>query len=56
MTRESYRAALGNVWKEGVLTMQVFNPMHDGFEELAITELKDAVLAYDASLVTPAER
>ena len=50
MTRESYREALVEVWKQGVLTMQVFNAMHDGFEELAITELKDAVLAYDASI------
>ncbi len=50
MTRERYRETLGELWKQEIRTMQVFNPMHDGFEEFAIIELQDAVLAYDASL------
>ena len=52
MTRESYRAALGQLWEQGIATMQVFNAMHQGYEELAVTELKDAVLAYDQSLAS----
>lgn len=50
MTRPAYRAALAKLWQQDIRTMQVFNAMHDGFEELAITELQDTVLAYDASL------
>ncbi|MGB7344040.1 MAG: hypothetical protein WBD20_07490 [Pirellulaceae bacterium] len=50
MTRERYRQALGEVWQEGIATMQVFNAMHDGYEELAIIELQDAVIAFEESL------
>ena len=56
MSRESYRQALAQLWREGIATMQVFNGMHEGYEELAITELKDAVLAYDASMAVRRNR
>ncbi|NND96452.1 MAG: hypothetical protein HKN47_03880 [Pirellulaceae bacterium] len=50
MTRESYRRALVQLWQYDIATMQIFNPLHDGSEELAITEIQDAVLAYDEFL------
>jgi hypothetical protein len=50
MSREAYREALGELWSMDVHTMQVFNPMHDGYEELALWELQDAVAAYDHRL------
>lgn len=50
MSRDRYRESLGKIWSEGVATMQIFNPMHEGYEELALMELQDAVLAYDRKL------
>lgn len=50
MSRSSYREALGELWELGVHSMQVFNPLHDNFEELALIELQDAVAAYDEML------
>ena len=50
MTRESYRMALSEIWKCDLASMQVFNAMHDGYEEYALLELQDAVQAYDDSL------
>ena len=50
MSRAAYRAALSQIWKCNAASMQIFNPMHDGFEELALIELQDAVAAYDESL------
>jgi hypothetical protein len=50
MSRTRYRTALANLWQYDVASMQIFNAMHDGYEELALTELQDAVLAYDESL------
>jgi hypothetical protein len=50
MSRKSYRRALGQLWELGIHGMQVFNPMHDGYEELALSELQDAVAAYDEML------
>lgn len=53
MSRERYRDSLGELWELGVHGMQVFNPLHNGYEELALTELQDAVAAYDRMLATP---
>ena len=50
MTRERYRSVLAELWRRDISTMQVFNALHDGYEEFAVTELQDAVLAYDVSL------
>ena len=50
MSRSTYRDALRELWELDVHMMQVFNPMHDNYEELALTELQDAVLAYDEML------
>lgn len=50
MSRDRYRACLAEIWKTQVHTMQIFNAMHEGYEELALTELKDAVAAYDQML------
>lgn len=50
MSRSRYRESLGELWNLGIHGMQVFNPMHEGYEELAIIELQDAVLAYDEML------
>jgi hypothetical protein len=50
MSRSRYRQTLGQLWGLGIHTMQIFNPLHDGYEELAITELQDAVAAYDEML------
>ncbi|QDT11700.1 hypothetical protein [Planctomycetes bacterium K23_9] len=50
MTRERYRSALAELWRHDLTTMQVFNAMHDGYEQYAVTELQDAVLALDATL------
>ena len=47
---ERYRESLGKISEHGVATMQMFNPMHDGYEELAITEVQDAVAALDEML------
>ena len=53
MSRKNYRRALGQLWKLGIYGMQVFNPMHEGYEELALLELQDAVAAYDQMLERP---
>ncbi len=50
MSRERYRSSLADLWKLGVHSMQIFNPMHEGYEELALAEVQDAVAAYDESL------
>ncbi len=50
MSRSRYRDTLGELWEMNVHSMQVFNPMHDGYEELALIELQDAVAAYDEML------
>lgn len=50
MSRKAYRQTLGEMWSMDVHSMQVFNPMHDGYEELALWELQDAVAAYDRRL------
>ncbi len=50
MSRSRYRQSLAELWKLGIETMQVFNPLHEGYEELAIMELQDAVAAFDEML------
>jgi hypothetical protein len=50
MSRDRYRETLGELWDMKIHSMQIFNAMHAGYEELAITELQDAVAAYDAML------
>lgn len=50
MSRSGYRNALCELWEMDVHSMQVFNPMHEKYEELALIELKDAVAAYDRML------
>ncbi|MFK8110552.1 MAG: hypothetical protein AB8B91_00030 [Rubripirellula sp.] len=51
MSRSEYRKTLVELWQqERVHSMQIFNPMQDGYEELALTEVQDAVAAYDAML------
>jgi carboxyl-terminal processing protease len=50
MSRSRYRDALCELWELDVHSMQVFNPMHEKYEELALLELQDAVAAYDKML------
>ena len=50
MSRAPYREALAELWRCDLTTVQVFNAMHEGYEEYAVTELFDAVIAYDQSL------
>lgn len=50
MSRERYLQTLAELWALDVYAMQVFNPMHKGYEELALTELQDAVAAFDKML------
>lgn len=50
MSRSRYRESLAELWDLDIHTMQIFNAMHEGYEELALTELQDAVLAYDEML------
>ena len=50
MTRSGYRDVLSELWKQDIATMQIFNAMHEGYEEYALMEVKDAVRAYDKSL------
>lgn len=50
MSRSRYRDALCELWEMDVHSMQVFNPMHEKYEELALIELQDAVVAYDKML------
>ena len=49
MSRPAYREALAELWRCELTTMQVFNAMHEGYEEYAVKELHDAVVAYDQS-------
>lgn len=50
MSQERYLQTLAELWALDVYAMQVFNPMHKGYEELALTELQDAVAAFDKML------
>jgi hypothetical protein len=50
MTRERYREVLRHLWLRGVSGMQVFNPAHPGYEELALDEVRDAAGVYDEML------
>lgn len=50
MSRESYRESLLELWRMGIHSLQIFNPMYDGYEELTLSELQDAVAAYDQML------
>jgi carboxyl-terminal processing protease len=50
MSRPRYRMALQQLWKLEVHSMQIFNPMHEGYEELAIQEVQDAVAALEEML------
>ena len=50
MSRQRYRECLVEIWGDGIHSMQIFNAMHDGYEELALQELQDAVAAYDRML------
>lgn len=50
MTRGAYGSALDQLWKEEIATMQIFNTMHEGYEEYALMEVQDAARAYDRSL------
>jgi len=56
MSRSRYRESLGELWRLKIHTMQVFNPMYDGYEELAIIELQDAVAAFDEMLGARTQR
>ena len=50
MSRPAYRSALAELWQLNVHTMQIFNPLHSGYEELSLIELQDAVAAFDQML------
>lgn len=50
MSRESYRASLLELWDMGIHSLQIFNPMYEGYEELSLSEVQDAVAAYDRML------
>ncbi|MEO5372045.1 MAG: hypothetical protein H7833_18405 [Magnetococcus sp. DMHC-1] len=50
MSREAYREALRHLWLRGVDAMQVFNPVHAGFRDMAIAEVVDATRIYDEML------
>jgi hypothetical protein len=50
MSRSRYRASLLELWEMGIHSLQIFNPMYEGYEELALSELQDAVAAYDLML------
>ena len=50
MSRPAYREALRHLWLRDIDGMQLFNPRTDGFEELWILELQDAVAVYDEIL------
>jgi hypothetical protein len=52
MSRGSYRESLHELWELRVHSVQIFNPMYEGYEELALSELQDAVAAYDRMLAT----
>lgn len=50
MSRERYREVLRHLWLRGICGMQIFNPKRDGFEEIAVSEVQDAVAVYDEML------
>ncbi len=50
MTRERYREVLRHLWLRGVSSMQIFNPLRSGFENLVLAEVQDAVAVYDEML------
>ncbi|MBF0154297.1 MAG: hypothetical protein HQL64_11205 [Magnetococcales bacterium] len=50
MSREAYREALRHLWLRGVHAMQVFNPVHAGYRDMAIDEVVDATMVYDDML------
>jgi len=50
MTRERYREVLRHLWLRGICDMEVFNPVHKGFESMAVYEVQDAVEVYDEML------
>ena len=50
MSRERYREVLRHLWLRGISGMQIFQPKRDGYEEIAIAEVQDAVAIYDEIL------
>ena len=50
MTRERYREVLRHLWLRGISSMQIFNPKREGYEEMAVAEVQDAVAVYDEML------
>jgi len=50
LSRERYREILRHLWLRGVAAMQVFSPRMQGYEDMALPEVEDAVLAYDEML------
>ena len=50
MTRERYRETLRHLWLRGISDMQIFNPLREGYETLAVNEVQDAVIVYDEML------
>jgi hypothetical protein len=50
MSRARYRQSLGQLWRLGIESMQIFNPLLEDYEELAIMEVQDAVAVYDQML------
>jgi hypothetical protein len=50
MSRERYREVLRHLWLRGIDGMQIFQPKRDGYEEIAIAEVQDAVAIYDEML------
>jgi hypothetical protein len=50
MSRERYREVLRHLWLRGIKTMQVFNALLPGYEEMAVFEVQDAAAIYDEML------
>ena len=50
MTRGRYREVLRHLWLRGINGMQIFNPVHAGYETMAVDEVKDAAAIYDEML------
>lgn len=50
VTRERYREVLRHLWLRGTSSMQIFNPLRPGYEDLALAEVQDAVAVYDEML------
>ena len=50
MSRERYREVLRHLWLRGINGMQIFNPKRDGYEDIAVAEVQDAVAVYDEML------